>query len=75
MQHTLQQRPLHIHHWPAQTLPHILLPSCAGGLSDVLRLGLGQGQQQHLAFKDFESGGALDSALALIEHLVEGSGH
>lgn len=41
----------------------------AGMASDVLKLELGPGK--HVAFKDFDSGGALDSALALIEHLIE----
>jgi hypothetical protein len=30
-------------------------------------------QPQFLAFKDFESGSSLDSALALVEHLMEGA--
>ena len=52
----------------------------AGDLSDVLRLDLKPGTAgagvppgasgQFLAFKEFESGGALDSALALVEHLM-----
>lgn len=53
-------------------------PQRKGDLSDVLRLDLAPGtsgdqSQQFLAFKDFESGGALDSALALVEHLMDGS--
>lgn len=43
----------------------------AGDLSDVLKLEFSNGQW--LAFKDFDSGSALDSALALVEHLMEGS--
>ena len=39
-------------------------------MSDVLRLDLAN--SQYLAFKDFENGSALDSALALVEHLMEG---
>ncbi len=42
----------------------------AGDLSDLLKMELGNGQW--LAFKDFDSGSALDSALALVEHLMEG---
>ncbi len=33
------------------------------------------GAGQSLSFKDFESGSSLDSALALVEHLMEGGGH
>ena len=50
--------------------------SLSGDLSDILRLDLAPsnlGQPQFLALKDFESGSALDSALALVEHLMEGS--
>ena len=46
-----------------------------GDLSDILRLDLNPNtfsQPQFLALKDFESGSALDSALALVEHLMEG---
>ncbi len=48
-----------------------------GDLSDVLRLDVKTpvtpgGAAQYLAFKDFESGSALDSALALVEHLMDG---
>ncbi|GLC33731.1 hypothetical protein PLESTB_000109800 [Pleodorina starrii] len=46
-------------------------PARKGDLSDVLKLELSNGQW--LAFKDFDSGSALDSALALVEHLMEGS--
>lgn len=42
-----------------------------GDLSDVLKMELSSGQ--FLSFKDFENGSALDSALALVEHLTEGS--
>ncbi|KAG2483319.1 hypothetical protein HYH03_017820 [Edaphochlamys debaryana] len=44
-------------------------PSRKGDLSDILKLELSNGTW--LAFKDFDSGSALDSALALVEHLVE----
>ncbi|GFR49492.1 hypothetical protein Agub_g11431 [Astrephomene gubernaculifera] len=44
-------------------------PARKGDLSDVLKLEQVSGQW--LAFKDFESGSALDSALALVEHLAE----
>ncbi len=44
-------------------------PPRVGDLSDILKLELSNGQW--LAFKDFESGSALDSALALVEHLTE----
>ena len=47
------------------------LPHPQGDLSDILRLDLTTAGQ-FLAFKDFESGGALDSALALVEHLMVG---
>lgn len=42
----------------------------AGDLSDILKLALSDGRW--LSFKDFDSGGDLDSALALVEHLMEG---
>ncbi|KAG2446789.1 hypothetical protein HYH02_008349 [Chlamydomonas schloesseri] len=45
-------------------------PARKGDLSDLLKMELGNGQW--LAFKDFDSGSALDSALALVEHLMEG---
>ncbi len=55
----------------------IICVAISGDLSDILRMDLAPGslgQQQFLAFKDFESGSALDSALALVEHLsTEGS--
>ncbi|KAG2435329.1 hypothetical protein HXX76_007403 [Chlamydomonas incerta] len=46
-------------------------PARKGDLSDLLKMELGNGQW--LAFKDFENGSALDSALALVEHLMEGN--
>ncbi|GIL53166.1 hypothetical protein Vafri_8847 [Volvox africanus] len=59
-------------------VPHSLVvkatrqrPARKGDLSDVLKLELSNGQW--LAFKDFDSGSALDSALALVEHLTESS--
>ncbi|GAX73145.1 hypothetical protein CEUSTIGMA_g598.t1 [Chlamydomonas eustigma] len=48
-------------------------PLRKGDLSDILRLDMLAGEQQFLAFKDFDSGSALDSALALVEHLMEGA--
>ena len=59
------------------TLPAHVLPRAPGDLSDVLRLDVKTpvtpgGAPQYLAFKDFESGSALDSALALVEHLMDG---
>lgn len=39
-----------------------------GDLSDILKLEMTNGNW--LSFKDFESGSALDSALALVEHLM-----
>ncbi|KXZ42738.1 hypothetical protein GPECTOR_121g438 [Gonium pectorale] len=44
-------------------------PARKGDLSDLLKMELSSGQW--LAFKDFDSGSALDSALALVEHLTE----
>ncbi|GIL75055.1 hypothetical protein Vretimale_7747 [Volvox reticuliferus] len=59
-------------------VPHSLVvkatrqrPARKGDLSDVLKLELSNGHW--LAFKDFDSGSALDSALALVEHLTESS--
>ncbi|MEW5297895.1 MAG: hypothetical protein WDW36_001073 [Sanguina aurantia] len=45
-------------------------PLRKGDLSDILKLALSDGRW--LSFKDFDSGGDLDSALALVEHLMEG---
>jgi hypothetical protein len=44
--------------------------SHAGDPSDVLYLQLADGEHW-MSFKDFASGGDLDSALALLEHLAE----
>ncbi|EFJ45228.1 hypothetical protein VOLCADRAFT_106042 [Volvox carteri f. nagariensis] len=59
-------------------VPHSLVvkatrqrPARKGDLSDVLKLDLSNGQW--LSFKDFDSGSALDSALALVEHLTDSS--
>ena len=55
---------------------NIRVSDLAGDLSDILRLDLNPnsvGQPQFLALKDFETGSALDSALALVEHLMEGA--
>jgi hypothetical protein len=57
-------------------LCHISMVS--GDVSDVLRLELSPETSSaaqlpsFLAFKDFDSGSALDSALALVEHLMDG---
>ncbi|GIL83474.1 hypothetical protein Vretimale_11171 [Volvox reticuliferus] len=59
-------------------VPHSLVvkatrqrPARKGDLSDVLKLELSN--EEWLTFKDFDSGSALDSALALVEHLTESS--
>lgn len=48
----------------------------AGDLSDILRIELkpssAASEAPFLSFKDFDSGSALDSALALVEHLMDG---
>mmetsp|Transcript_31692 Transcript_31692/g.70450 ORF Transcript_31692/g.70450 Transcript_31692/m.70450 type:complete len:365 (-) Transcript_31692:731-1825(-) len=50
-------------------------PQRKGDLSDILRLDTNMpgSSPGFLAFKDFDSGSALDSALALVEHLMEGA--
>lgn len=62
----------HVPRARARLLPARVRP----GGSDCLRLDLAPPKDaavspHYVAFKDFDTGGALDSALALIEHLME----
>ena len=59
--------PPHAHLTPPRAHSPTRTPS--GDLSDLLKMELNNGTW--LAFKDFDSGSALDSALALVEHLIE----